>query len=256
MRILYQKVTEGVTGPYVEHLNENLNRAKRPDTIVDIKGIRKGIRGLRDVAYRTLRFYNDREIFESILEAKEEYDGIIIGCFYDPTVEIIREISEIPIVGPAHISLSIASMMGSKIGLVTFNDKSIPDIEHMISLYGFDKKCLSSRPVRSLTMSIDDQLNALYIPDKLTEEFYKVASSLIEDGAEVIIPACLVISPILVRSNMLAINKVPIVDVISVSLAHCEMMSQLHMKGLPVLSRKGFYEGPEGQIFEQLKAYF
>lgn len=256
MRILYLKVTEGETGPYVEHLNENFNRAKRPDTIVDIKGIRKSIRGLKDVAYRTLRFYNDREIFDSILEAKEEYDGIVIGCFYDPTVEIIREISEIPIVGPARISLSIASMMGSKIGLVTFNNKSIPDVEQMISLYGFDKQCLSSRPVRSLTISIDDQLNALYSPDKLTEEFHKVASSLIEDGAEVIIPACLFISPILVRSQMVEINKVPILDVISVSLAHCEMMSQLHGKGLPILSRKAFYEGPEGQIFEQLKAHF
>jgi len=146
MKLAYHRITPVVPGPYVDLLKENMCRAKRPDTEFDLKGPKRSISVFQSV-YRSFRFYNDREVLESMWESyREGYEAIALNCFYDPCVDIARELMDIPVIGPAEASMSMASLMGAKFGIVTFHPKAVPDYEKMIGAYGFDAKAIA-RPV-------------------------------------------------------------------------------------------------------------
>jgi allantoin racemase len=140
--------------------------------------------------------------------------------------------------------------------IVTFHPKSEPDIESMIAAYGFEKKALNHRPVRSLGLDIDRQLDGLEHPAPVIEDFKKIALTLIRDGAEVIIPGCLFISPILVKGNLTEIEGVPVLDVISISIKLAEFMNEMTKAGLPIISRRGLYQSPHKNLAEEVRGYF
>ena len=255
MRLAYHRITPVAPGPYIELLKENIGRVKRQDTVVDIKGPKRSI-GVFDSVYRSLRFYNDREVLESVWESYEEgYDAIAFNCFYDPCLDVAREIIDIPILGPAESSMLMASMMGAKFGIVTFHPKAIPDYENLIKIYGFEKKALA-HPVRSLKQSLDQQMEGVTKPKPTIEDFRETAKELIRDGAEVIIPGCLMLSPILVKSGVKEVEGVPVLDVVSVVIKFAEFMVELSKAGLPIISRRGYYQGPDKDLIEKVRGTF
>ena len=255
MRLAYHRISSATHGPYLELLRENINKAKRPDTIVDIKGPKRGIEVFQSV-YRSLRFYNDHEVFESMWDSFQEgYDAIALNCFYDPCLDVAREIMDIPVVGPAETSMAMASLMGSKFGIVTFHPKAIPDYENMIRIYGFEKKALAD-PVRSLRQNFDEQLEGVTNPKATIEDFRETAKELIKDGAEVIIPGCLMLSPILVKGGVSEVEGVPILDVVSVVIKFAEVRYEMLKAGLPTISRRGFYRGPDKSLVDDIRAIF
>ncbi len=184
MKLAYHRITPVMPGPYIDLLKENIANAKRPDTVVDIKGPKRSITVFQSV-YRSLRFYNDCEVLESMLESYQNgYEAIGLNCFYDPCLEVAREMMNIPIVGPAQSSMVIASLMGAKFGIVNFHPKAIPDYENMIRFYDFDNKALN-RPVRSLRQSFDKQMEGVTNSQPTIEDFRGAATELVRDGAEV-----------------------------------------------------------------------
>lgn len=251
----YHRITPVAPGPYIDLLKENIANAKRPDTVVDIKGPKWSITVFQSV-YRSLRFYNDREVLESMLESYQNgYEAIGLNCFYDPCLEVAREMMNIPIVGPAQSSMLIASLMGAKFGIVTFHPKAIPDYENMIRFYGFDNKALN-RPVRSLRQSFDKQMEGVTNPQPTIEDFREVATELVRDGAEVIIPGCLILSPILVKGKVAEVESVPVLDVVSVVIKFAEFMNEMVKAGLPIISRRGLYQGPDRNLVDEVRGHF
>jgi allantoin racemase len=255
MRLAYHRITPVTPGPYIDLLKENINRAKRPDTVVDIKGPNRSIKVFQSV-YRSFRFYNDHEVLQSMWESYQEgYEAIALNCFYDPCLDVAREIMDIPVVGPAETSMLMASLMGGKFGIVTFHPKAVPDYENMIKTYGFEKKALA-HPVRSLRQNLDKQMEGVTNPKATIEDFRETAKELIKDGAEVIIPGCLMLSPILVKSEVKEVEGVPVLDVVSLVIKFAEFMDEMLKAGLPIISRRGLYQGPDENLVAEIRAIF
>ncbi len=255
MKLAFHRITPVAPGPYVDLLEENIRKAKRPDTEVHLKGPTRSI-GVFQTVYRSFRFYNDREVLENMLDSyREGYDAIALNCFFDPCVDVAREIMDIPVVGPAEASMSMASLMGARFGIVTFHPKTIPDYERMIGAYGFDAKAIV-RPVRSLTQSPEDQLRGVTNPEATIEDFEEVAMTLVRDGAEVIIPGCLMLSPILAKHGIAHVEDVPVLDVVSVTVKFAEFLYEMSKAGLPIVSRRRFYKGPDRNLLDQARAVF
>ena len=255
MRLAYHRITPVTPGPYIDLLKENIDKAKRPGTLVDIKGPKRSIKVFQSV-YRAFRFFNDHEVLESMWESYQEgYEAIALNCFYDPCLDIAREIMDIPIVGPAETSMLMASLMGAKFGIVTFHPKAVPDYENMIKTYGFEKKALA-HPVRSLKQNFDEQMEGVIHPQSTVEDFRERAKELIKDGAEVIIPGCLMLSPILVKSGVNEVEGAPVLDVVSIVIKFAEFMDEMLKAGLPIISRRGQYQGPDKKLVGEIRAIF
>jgi len=162
---------------------------------------------------------------------------------------------EIPVTGPAESSMLLATLMGGRFGIVTFHPKAVPDYEKMIRDYGFESRTIA-RPVRPLRQSPEEQLKALTNPEPAIEDFEEVATALVRDGAEVIIPGCLMLSPLLVKNGVHRVESAPVLDVVSVTVKLAESMYELSKAGLPIISRSGLYQGPEGHLVDEVRAMF
>lgn len=229
--------------PYYDVLLRHYNLIKRKDTEIVIKDVPTAFSDPKLQAYSGLRFLNDVEILKSILMAEQEgFHGVSIACFFDPGLNAARQLLKIPVTGLAESSLHLASMMGNKFAIITKQVEFIPDIEANITKYGLRSKAIERNPVRALSVSpkeIYDGFNLEYAT--LVENFKKVAAGCVEDGAEVLIAGCGLISPILYSAGLTEVQGACIVDPLSASLKLTEALIDLNQVKMPTVSRKLSY---------------
>jgi len=226
---------------YYELLQKDYDLVKRADTEIEIKDVPTGLQSPDLVTYFGLREANNREILRTVLQAEESgFDAVAGACFSDGAIRAASNLMDIPVVGPGHTSMLLARMMGMRFAIISTDPT--PETEYLVDLYNMRSSVISCRPVRCLTLDSPTFLNCLggdYRP--VIENFREVASGCIEDGADVLIAGCGLLSPMLTVSNVRDIDGVPIIDPMQVSLKFAEMMVDFKLAGMPVLSHKGFF---------------
>lgn len=117
---------------------------------------------------------------------KNGYDGAVIGCFYDPFLDVAREIStRMVVTAPAEASMHLATTIANTFSIIVGRNKWIPQMNENVVNYGF-KSHLAS--FRSLDLGVLD-----FQADKeRTENRMRVAvrKAISEDRAEAIILGC------------------------------------------------------------------
>lgn len=256
MKLWYQKITPTRNPNYLELLGANLERVRRKEVKIDIKIPKVGLNKHEYIPYGYFRFLNDREILSGILQAEQEgYDGAIIACFRDPCLREARETLNIPITAPAESSMLLAQMMGYRFGIITIHPKSTLHMEDNIDRYGFRKRAISNA-VRSLTISLEEQVEGLRNPEKIVEDFCRVGKEAIKDGAEVLICGCCMISPVLDKVGLKEVDKVPIINCVTAAAKLLELMVEMKNLGIPWISRKNSYALPPQDYIHEMKGLF
>lgn len=229
--------------PYLNALEKESRSVRGPDTEIVIKHLDAGLESLEDLGNDGLRFLNDREILKAVLPAeKEGYDGVVIFCYLDPALRSSRQFLNIPVVGIAEASMHMACMMGCRFAVITSDPGFIPAIRENIHRYGLYFHTIERNSIKSINLSTSEFLGCLagdHTP--VIENFQEVARGLIEDGAEVIIAGCGLLSVMLSRKGVSEIDGVPIIDPVLVAVKLAEAMVDLNRKGIPIISRKGIY---------------
>jgi allantoin racemase len=174
--ILKNEILEEIT--YKE-----LEGYKRKDTEINIVSLEKGPASIES-AY-------DEElaapwILEKVKEAEEKgFDAVIIDCMGDPALDAARELVNIPVIGPAQASMSLASTLGEKFSIVTVLKNVVPLFWRSARKYGFESKLSSVRYVEIPVLEIEKK--KAEVEAKLINESKKAIE---EDGADVIILGC------------------------------------------------------------------
>jgi Asp/Glu/hydantoin racemase len=256
MKIWYQKMTPTKNPVYLELLEANLNRVKRKDTEIHIRIPRVGLTKHEYIPYGLFRFLNEREILAGVLQSQEEnYDGSIIASFRDSCPQEARETLTTPVIGPAESSMLLAHPMGSRFAIISIHPKSALGVEGLIDRYGFRKRTIP-HAVRSMTLSLQEQVEGLKNAGKVIEDFSRVAKRAILDGAEVLICGCCMISPILEQAGVKELDRVPIVNCVTASVKVAELLIDLKALGIPWISRKNSYAPPPHPYFDEVKNLF
>jgi allantoin racemase len=86
------------------------------------------------------------------------------------------------------------------------------------------------------------------------EDFREVAQAAIDDGAEILVPGCGMLSPMLTINGITEVDGVPIFDPMVVGIKIAEAMVDMFKAGLPVISRKGHYRQAPTSMVEQALA--
>jgi len=255
MRIFYQLPqrmdrADKRFSPYYALVEKNFGLVKRKDTEVTIRDV-KGFDSSELTHYTGLRLFNDAQILKSLIAAEQEgFDGICIGCFLDPALYEARQLLTIPVTGLAESSLHLACMMGDKFAIITSSEYFIPVMEGNIHRYGVQSKAISRNPVRALTVPEEELIKST----SWIKEFREIAQRCIEDGAEVLIVGCGLMSPVLIQAGVTEVNGAAIIDPLSVSLKLMEAMVDLHKAKLPVVSRKSAYAEVSRKVIEAVLA--
>lgn len=250
------KDEEGGLGFFIEMLKNNFDKIKNPDTEIIIKTLKSGVSDTELFSYSALRFVNDREILLNILEAVNEgYDGVVVTCFLDPSLCPTRQVLDIPVVGIGESAMHLACMMGKKFAVITSDPGYVSDLEENIKKYSMESFIINNHPVRSMPLSGDEFFSCFagdYSP--VINSFREIGRSCIEDGAEVLIAGCGLLSGMLTFNGIDSVDGAPVLDPVMIGFKFGEVFVQLHKAGMPVISRRGMYtKAPGREVVDIIK---
>lgn len=73
------------------------------------------------------------------LEEQQPTDAAIVGCFGDPGLDALYEVTSwLPVVGPGEASMHFACMLGRPFGIITVADGVVGPIERVAAHAGLD----------------------------------------------------------------------------------------------------------------------
>lgn len=85
---------------------------------------------------------------DRLIEAEREgFDGVVLGCFGDPGIDAMREMMNIPVIGPGEASMLLAASLGHRFSIVTVLGSLIPLLERLAWQVGVDRKLASVRTI-------------------------------------------------------------------------------------------------------------
>ncbi len=119
---------------------------------------------------------------EGISIAEEGFDGIIIGGFGDPGLEMLRPCVSVPVVGIAEAAMTEAGCGGRRFSVVTVTPELIVSIRNSASRYGYEGQLAS---VRTAPEVPKDMLAKLSLLETMLLDLSRVAIR--DDGAEAIV---------------------------------------------------------------------
>lgn len=172
---------------------------------------------------------------EKALEAeKDGFDAIIVYCGSDPAVNAIREVVNVPVIGPGKFSKLIALDLGYKFSVLTVLDSCIVRDEEAVYEKGIDFDRLASVrsigiPVSNVRDNMEESLNALY----------EAGEKCIKDGAQCIVLSCLGMAGL--GEKLSEKLGVPVLDPAPLSIQYAQMLVKLGLRQ----SRLAYPQPPE-----------
>lgn len=168
---------------FAEMIQEN----KFSNTEVHITSLNPSVGQMDNLEYRTFNALIATDLIKAVRQAsKENFDALIIGCFYDPYLLDARELSEdMIVVAPCQSSIEIALKLSNKFSVIIGQKKWEHEMHTTIKEYGYGEHLAS---FRNVNMNVCDfqknheaTASALFKAAKLAVE---------EDAAESIILGC------------------------------------------------------------------
>lgn len=85
---------------------------------------------------------------------KNDFDGLVVGCYLDVGVREGRELCDIPVLGTAESSLRVCLMLGNKVGILTTSPYAKRGIEANLRSYEMDEQVF----VEDVGLSVEEIL--------------------------------------------------------------------------------------------------
>src|SRR5262245_35364742 len=135
-------------------------------------------------------FRNDGAFVRGAVEAeKQGFDAMAITHFQDAGLAEVKSVAKIPVLGLGETTLFHACTLGRRLGLVTINPQFVPWHEDQVIRYGLKDRVVG---VRAVEATVADFINAFASKeafDKLYPKWERECKSLLDAGADVIVPA-------------------------------------------------------------------
>ena len=166
-----QEVTVGI-----ENICKNYTL---PTTEIEVKCIKEappGIESYHDAAI------SEKHLLDKFEKWMGEYDGFIVACHSDIGVDLLRELTDKPVIGIGEASMIFALPLGHKFSILSLKRKKIPQKEDLVKKYGLENRCAS---IRATGLGV--VANYKEKKEKLIQEGEKAVK---EDRAEVLILGC------------------------------------------------------------------
>ena len=141
-----------------------------------------------------------------VREHKDKFDAFIVACHCDPNLEVLKEITDKPVVGIGEASMKIASMLGHCFSVVTATAHSIPNKEAQIHKYHLQDMLASVKAPPEKFKDAQDE-------EKITQA---ARAAIDEDEAEVIVLGCAGMSGL--DKRIQARLSVPVLDGVACAL--------------------------------------
>ncbi len=186
-------------------------------------------------------FYDEAFCIPGLVEEIEKHsdaDSYIIACFDDTGLEVIRSITEKPVIGIGEAAYHIATMVAGNFTVITTLSRSIRPLTHNLKKYGLFENCVKVTaievPVLDLENISKENLDKL---DKGIQDTKK------NDNAEAIILGCAGMADL--AKNLETKHKLPVIEGVSSAVVLAESLVNLKIK----TSKIGSYALPRNKEY-------
>lgn len=259
MKLWYQSMSRTKAwGDYHPVLRRIIDKVKDADTVVEIHGITK-IGGVAD-QYRYLEYLETGEVLENVQLAQEQgFDAFLIGNIADPGIRECREIASIPVLGLCESAIHLASIMGRTFSLVTLNEKFTARIIENVERAGLHSRMNGVARMRmDRILDLKEGFSNAAVRNDIIERFLECASSLVRDGAEVVVPAGGVAMALLADQDVNSAGQgAPILNGITALVKMAEMSVKMNrlMDG-EFVSKRLAYAPPSSEQIAEIRQYY
>ena len=155
---------------------------------------------------------------EAVVRAQAEgYAAVIIGCFSDPGLDALRELTSIPIVGPGAAATHVAAQLGTRFSILSPVDEAEGRARERLRGLALEGKLAS---VRSVNMPVLDVARDRASVLERLEEAGRAA--LREDGADILVLGCMSMGFHGLTDDMQQHLDVPVVNPVTAALKTAE----------------------------------
>lgn len=260
MKIWHQSLTSIEEIPeYRDAVINHVSKVARPDVDVVLHGLDSKTYPEQYpghyITYNYLQsLHKEQFIRNALIAEKAGYDAVFIGTIPDVGLIEARSLVDIPVIGYGQASMHIASMLGTKIGIVNFLEPLAAQLRFNAEQYGIDQKL---GPIVQADIGFYDILEGFKNPQPIIERFEKAARQAISEGADVIIPGEGPMNIFLATHGVHRIDDVPIVDSFGAGIKMCESLVDLQNTSGMKMSRKGYYQAqPPQEVVEKLRQHY
>lgn len=183
----------------------------------------------------------------AILPLLSEYpdvDGIVLACFGDPGLYLLKESCSVPVVGIAEASMSLAMLLGARFGILAGMRRAVELMDSIVKTYGLDARYAGTV---SLEMRVLDFAKDRSATLNVLE---RASSKLRENGAEVLLLGCAGLTTFV--EDLQAKVEMPVIDPVE---AGCRMLQTLCTARLNT-SHIGLYSKAAPQNMQRLEQLF
>lgn len=244
MRIWHQSFTVLDDVPhYRDALARHLRSEARPDTTIDLHGMKPGTYPSdypgTHIGYAYLAGLHREQFVAAALQAEDEgYDAFLIATLPDTAYEEIRTVVDIPVVTFGQTSVLSAAALGDRIGVVNFIAALEPQLRRNLRNYRLDPLV---GPIVQVEAEFHDVMAAYGSPEGLVGAFERAARSAIADGANVIIPGEGPLNVFLADQSISRVDDVPVLDSLGTCVRVAEQRAEQYAATGLRPSRVGFY---------------
>lgn len=211
------------------------------------------------VNYSYLELANSLNICDAVVQAeKDGFDAVIIGCGNDPFLWQARQAVDIPVIGPTESAILTSLALGYKFGLITVMGMTnvCHQYVHQIGLdYRFAGPAYYYEAGNGAELFANLEL-MLTKPETILDQFDGLARKCVEQGAEVVIPACTRLGP---AAAMAGYREVPgtgatVLCVNETAVKYAEMMVEMKRSVGMGKSQTNVFKSAPVELRDQLRA--
>jgi allantoin racemase len=156
----------------------------------------------------------------------EGFDAAILGCFGDPGLDAMREITtRMPVVGPGEAAFHAAAMLGDQFGIVTVAYGVVAPLRHLVAGCGLSGKLAGINVAETSVLDVTGNRDAMI--DAVIEK----GRALIEQrDADALVLGCMSLAFLDITGELEAELGVPVVNPARVGLHTAEMLARAGLR--------------------------
>jgi allantoin racemase len=147
--------------------------------------------------------YKDKLTFNGV----EGADAAIVGCFGDPGLDGLREITDTLVVGPANASVAFALTLGHRFSFVTVTESIVPSLRRLAWETGAFDALASVRYIEMPVIELNQ--NHAVAAEKMAAE---ARAAVEQDGADTLVLGCMSMGFLDVAERLTADLGVPVLN--------------------------------------------
>jgi len=181
-------------------------------------------------------FYDEAFCIPGLVEEIEKHsdaDSYIIACFDDTGLDVIRSITDKPVIGIGEAAYHIATMVAGNFTVITTLSRSIRPLTHNLKKYGLFENCVKVTAIEVPVLDLEN------ISSENLDKLNKGIQDAIEnDNAESIILGCAGMADL--AKSLETKHQLPVIEGVSSAVVLAESLLNLKIK----TSKVGSYAVP------------